>query len=412
MTETVRLTDRYLRSLRPANGRFEIRDLAQAGLAIRVSPNGRKTFVMHARFPGSTSWDRRTIGEYDVVTLEEAREIVRDWRKQIKSGVDPKREEERRKATTFGAVAAEFIDNLKRRGLRRWREIENSITNDVGAWAQRPITEIDWPDVKRAIDAAIRRGSTWQAHHLFSYLQRLFNWAIDQGTYGLIASPLDRKKPSRVIGAKAPRTRVLSDDEIRALWSAAQRLGYPFGPYVQLLLLTGQRRTELANAQWSEIDLPNRQWLIPVERMKAKSAHLVPLSDSVTKLFGNCARLNEGEYVFSFTNGAAPMNGFSKQKSRLDKEVAMAWREAGHHKPFPAYNLHDLRRTMRTHLSALPVPDLVRELVIGHTKPGLHKVYDQHQYENEKREALELWADRLQGIVGGGADVVPMRGKR
>jgi integrase len=396
MTETVRLTDRYLRSLRAGKARFEVRDLAQAGLTVRVSPNGRKAFVMHARFPGSASWDRRTIGEYDVVTLEEAREIVREWRKQIKAGVDPKREEERRKATTFGAVAAEFIEELKRRGLRRWREIESSFASDVKTWAQRPITEIHWHDVKRAIDAAIRRGSPWQAHHLFSYLQRLFNWAIDQGTYGLTASPLDRKKPSRVIGTKAPRTRVLSDPEIRALWSAAQKLGYPYGPFVQLLLLTGQRRTELANARWAEIDLPNRRWLIPVERMKAKSAHLVPISDAFAQILLQLPRGNEGDYLFSFTNGAAPMNGFSKQKARLDKQVG---------KPFPAFNLHDLRRTMRTGLSALPVPDLVRELVIGHTKPGLHKVYDQHQYEKEKREALELWADRLQGIVSGDRDV-------
>ena len=402
MPDAVRLTDRYLRSLRPTNGRFEVRDLVQRGLTVRVSPNGRKTFVMHARFPGSESWDRRTIGEYDVISLEEAREIVRDWRKQIKGGVDPKLAQQRRKAATFTAVAAEFVEDLKRRGLRRWREVENSITSDLApAWGHRPIVEIDWHDVKRVIDAAIRRGSPWQAHHLFSHAQRLFNWAIDQGTYGLTTSPLDRKKPSRVIGTKEPRTRVLNDDEIRALWVAAQRLGYPYGHYVQLLLLTGQRRTEVGNAHWSEIDLPNRRWLIPVERMKAKSAHLVPISDAVAAILLQLPRLNEGDYLFSFTNGAAPMNGFSKQKRRLDKQVAIAWREAGHHKPVSPFNLHDLRRTMRTHLSALPVPDLVRELVIGHTKPGLHKVYDQHAYEDEKREALALWAGRLKGIVAG-----------
>jgi integrase len=187
-------------------------------------------------------------------------------------------------------------------------------------------------------------------------------------------------RPSKIIGVKEPRTRILSDDELRALWRAAHQLGYPLGPLVQLLMLTGQRRSEVAGARWREIDLDKRLWSIPHERMKAGAAHVVPLTDDAIAVLKDLPRFNRGDHLFSTTFGANAINGFSKGKRRIDAAMTA---ELGH--AAVPWVLHDIRRTMRTHLSALPVPDLVRELVIGHTKPGLHKVYDQHAYLDEKR---------------------------
>ena len=201
-------------------------------------------------------------------------------------------------------------------------------------------------------------------------------------------------RPAKVIGAKEPRTRILTDDELRALWRSS--VDYPLGPFVRLLILTGQRKSEVAEARWPEFDLAKGLWTIPHERMKAGAAHVVPLVADELDVLEALPRFTHGDYLFTTTFGAKPINGFSKAKARID--AAMSSELSGGKRLAP-WVLHDIRRTMRTHLSALPVPDLVRELVIGHTKPGLHKVYDQHAYLDEKREALTLWAERLRRIV-------------
>jgi integrase len=209
-----------------------------------------------------------------------------------------------------------------------------------------------------------------------------------------------------VIGKKLARQRVLDDDELHAFWRATRRLPYPYGPLFRMLALVGQRKAEVAEARWSEIDLARKLWIIPAARMKSDAAHVVPLTDEAVALLTSLPRFNKGDCLFSTTFGAKPVNGFSKAKKRLDQHMLRSWRALGraHGENRRAariepWVIHDIRRTMRTGLSALPVPDLVRELVIAHARPGLHKVYDQHAYLDEKRRALELWVARLRRIV-------------
>jgi integrase len=291
-------------------------------------------------------------------------------------------------------VAESFFTHIQRQKLRRAGEVMRDIRREfVTRWGTRPITDITRADVLAVIDHTVGRGAFWQAHHLLSYATRLFDWAIERGVYGIEHSPCDRIRPAKLIGTKEPRTRILGNDELRALWRATERLNYPMGPLVKVLILTGQRRSEVAHARWSEIDLGHRVWTIPHERMNAKATHVVPLNEEMIALLEHLPRF-EGDHVFSTTLGDRPVSGFSKWKIRLDTVMT---NELG--RTAPGWVLHDIRRTMRTHLSALPVTDLVRELVIGHRKPGLHKVYDQHAYLDEKRHALDLWAARLRGIV-------------
>jgi integrase len=173
----------------------------------------------------------------------------------------------------------------------------------------------------------------------------------------------------------------------------------------QLLALTGQRKSEVAKARWREFDLDKKIWTIPPERMKGEAAHVLPLTDDMIAILTALPRFKKGDHVFSTTFGSKPVNGFSKAKLRLDAAMAEVLG-----KPVEDFVIHDIRRTMRTHLSALPIPDLVRELVIAHAQRGLHKVYDQHAYEAEKRHALELWAARLRNIVSPPpANVVPLQ---
>src|SRR5262249_42418080 len=151
----------------------------------------------------------------------------------------------------------------------------------------------------------------------------------------------------------------------------------------KMLAVTGQRRSEVADAQWPEIDMTHKRWVIPAARMKSDAAHVVPLTADAIAILESLPRFRHGDHLFSTTFGERPVSGFSKAKRRLD--LLMKAELGGR---LDGWRLHDIRRTMRTGLSALPVPDLVRELVIAHTKLGLHKVYDLHAYESEKRHAL------------------------
>jgi integrase len=243
---------------------------------------------------------------------------------------------------------------------------------------------------------------------------------MDQQLYGLESSPCERLKPKTIIGKKVFRSRILREDELRTFWRATRRLGYPYGPLFQVLALTGQRKSEVAEARWSEIDLDRKLWIIPADRMKADAAHIVPLSDDVMVILLSLPRFKRGDCLFSTTFGVKPVNSFSKAKQRVDKRMLRSLRAIARTRneippaAFLPWVIHDVRRTMRTGLSALPVPDLVRELVIAHAKPGLHKVYDQYAYLDEKRRALDLWAARLRESVqptpGGPANIIMLRG--
>jgi integrase len=185
----------------------------------------------------------------------------------------------------------------------------------------------------------------------------------------------------------------LSDKELAALWRASDTLGYPLGPLYQLLMLTGACLSEVADARWREIDMGKRLWVIPPERLKPGVSHLVPLTAQALAVIGTLPRFNNGDCLFTTTWGEKPVSGFSKAKDKLDGLMAA---EIGTLDP---WRVHDIRRTVRTRLASLRVPDTIAELVIGHDKKGLARVYDLHQYEPELREALALWAARLRDIV-------------
>ena len=409
------INDRLVKSLKPAKAgkRYAIMDAGLPGFGVRVTETGQRTYVLRCRVPGFRHANWRAIDDCGAISLAAARDKARAWLELIHKGIDPAIAEERQRQAelrqrknTFAAVAEDFIQD-KLPGERKGRECERDIRREfMPVWAKRPIAEINALDVRTIVKAAKDRGAPAQAHNLLVLARRLFSWAIDQQAYGLETSPCDRLKPKKIIGKKISRIRVLDDDEWRAFWRATRRLGYPYRPLFRMLALTGQRKSEVAEARWSEFDLAKKIWAIPAERMKADADHVVPLSDDVLEILKSLPRFKKGDHLFSTTFGTKPVNGFSKAKLRLDRRMLRSWRalarargEDRREVQIKPWVIHDIRRTMRTGLSALPVPDLVRELVIAHTKPGLHKVYDQHAYLNEKRHALELWAAKLRSIV-------------
>jgi len=408
MAKRKRLTDRTLKALKPIAGKlYDVMDSDVRGLGVRVSETGRLTFVLVARFPGSKNPTRRALGEYGALTLEKARAKARDWLELLRKGVDPREDEDRkrieqqrRRANSFRVVCEEYIrlavigPNLdepkQRKGIETKRDLEKEF---IARWGGRPITDITAHDVIAILDAAVSRGAPYQAHNLLGHVRRLFNWAIARGVYGLDRSPCDRMKPKDVIGAKAVRARVLTDPEWRAFWRATGTMPYPYGPLFRVLALTGQRKSEVAEARWREFNLDKKLLTISPERMKADAPHVVPLTDAVIAILESLPRFNRGDHLFSTTHGAKPVNGFSRGKAILDRKMLAELGE------LPPFVIHDIRRSVRTGLSALPVSSDVAELVIGHARPGLRRVYDQYAFESEKRRALELWGARLRDIV-------------
>ena len=375
-------------------------DTEVSGLGVRVTDKGKRTFILLARYPGSDNPTRRALGEYPTHSLAEARDKAREWRKWIAKGKDPKHEEERERLRTPQAGRHVRFRGREVRGARAGKQRRGAIVHRVlkayfvERWKGRPVSAIDRQDVLGVINEAVDRGAPYQTHNLLGSIRSFFNWAIATGDYGLEHSPCDRIRPKVAIGERKPRQRVLDDAELRALWKATGRMGYPFGPLYQLLLLTGSRKSEIGEAQRSEPDNEKRLLAIPPERFKSDAQHLVPLSGTAWSIIETLPTFNKGQYLFSSTFGEKPVSGFAGAKERLDDLMS---EELGSKvKPF---RTHDLRRTVRTRLAGLRIADAVAELVIGQGKKGLQRVYDQHQYIEEMREALELWAAKLRDIV-------------
>jgi integrase len=413
-----KLTDRTLKSLKPAplGKTFDIFDDIVRGLAVRVSETGRRTFILVARYPGSPHPTRRSLGEYGAVTLDQARQKARQWLDLIKQGKDPAREAEReraaearKQATTFASVAEDFIAE-KLPGERKGREVERDIRNQfMPAWSTRPITEITDLDLLQIIRAK-KATAPAQARNLLGTAKRLFAWAADQRVYGLSASPFETLRPVKIVGDKVVRVRTLDDDELFALWRAASRMRYPFGDVYRLLLLTGLRLNEAADAHWSEVNRREGVWIIPEARMKGKEGkarpHAVPLTRDIGDLLDKLPRFNRGKYLFSTTFGEAPAWMSNKVKARLDARMLSTLRALAKRRgddpadvTLPAWKNHDIRRTVRTRLSRLKISEEAREAVLAHARPGIKATYDHHEYLAEKIEALELWADALRRIV-------------
>jgi integrase len=175
-------------------------------------------------------------------------------------------------------------------------------------------------------------------------------------------------------------------------------MSYPFNSIYRLLLLTGLRLNEVADAAWPEFDLPQRLWTIPAHRMKGKNGkarpHNVPLTADMLAILDTLPRFNGGPYLFSATNGQSPSWVSSEIKARVDAAMAKRLRA-----DVPAWTNHDLRRTVRSRLTELRVSPDVAEAILAHVKPGIRGVYDRFEHLDEKRDALTLWAQRLREIV-------------
>jgi integrase len=429
MVDRQEFTDRFLRSIKPekAGKRSIIYDAQIPGFGIRLNGRGsakkKGAFVLIARFPGSKNPVPRRIGDYPAMPLAIARKIARQWREDIRNGVDPKdkeeigrREQDHRPIFTF-AEALEIFAEDHLADLRSGNAVKAALRSHVlPQWRERPVHEIRRADIV-ALIRTLREELPIEANRVLSYLKTMFGWMVDQA--------MIEASPAQSIRRPAPevtRDRVLSEFEIRAIWLACRELG-AFGRAVKVMLATGQRRSEVGSMAWSEIDRKLAVWRLPKGRTKAARAHVVPLSRLALKAIAEGPA--HGDYVFSASRrspadadaGAGPIRGWSKAKAHLDKIVLEKARElsraagASAPKEIAAWRLHDLRRTAATYLARLGVDRIVIGKLLNHTERGVTAVYDRHSYDREKRRALDLWAARLQVIVSAEDGEKPSRGR-
>ena len=415
------LTPTLISGLKPASEgkRYQVMDAQVPGFGVRVTDTGNRTFILRIRYPGSATATRREIGPCNDLTLTSAREKARKWRSQVKQGLDPSVEEElerqialRRRATTFGSVAEDFIRE-KLPAERKGKDAEREIRRDLlPKWKDKPISSIADLDVISLIKTKMHDGKVG-ARNLLALIKRFFRWAVAQRIYGVTSSPCVALQASAIIGEmNGSRDRVLSNDEIFAFWRATKRMPYPYGQAYQTLMLTALRLNEVMDASSPEFDMRNKLWIIPAARMKGKNSgkkqarsHVVPLTADLMRILDSLPR-NSGIYLFSTTNGLSPTWMGTKIKAHLDRRMLATLRALAKQRgedptavKLPHFVNHDIRRTVRSQLSRLKVPEEAREAILAHARPGIKGTYDLHDYLDEKREAIELWAARLRDIV-------------
>jgi integrase len=360
-------------------------DTEVGNFGLAVAPTGkRKTYIVQFRVNHVSR--RMTIGKADRLSVDEARKLARKLLSQVDQGIDPLLEKRKRldaEKNTFRAVAERYLTREAKR-LRsiivRRQTIERLLYPTFGGW---PITDIRRTNIASLLDRLEDEHGPTAADSALAALRRILNWYA--------ATSEDYRSPivpgmSRANKKERERTRILSDDEIRALWVAADRQQVPWGPYIKFLLLTGCRRNEAARAAWSEFE--GDLWTIPAARHKSKREAVIPLSKAAQQLLAALPRVGDGSWVFTMT-GRAPISGFSGAKAKVDADCGVE-----------GWVWHDLRRTARSLLSRAGVTPDVAQRCLTHAIGGIRGVYDRHTFEQEMRDAFERLAALIERIVG------------
>ena len=388
---TQRFTDKWLRGLKaPSTGQVDHWDELLPGFGVRVGTTGRKSFFVGTRINGK--YRRVTLSPpYDLLSLADARTKAKAIMADAHAGIGPEVRKKREEKGTFGAVAAAFMQDYAKDHRTR-REYQRKIDVDLADWHGRQIAEIRRADIKDLIRVKARTAPI-AANRLLSLISKIFNWAVkEEIVESSPATQLDRP------GKETERERSLSAEEIKIVWGALDGLGYPWGPLYKFLLVTGQRRGEVAGMRWSEIN--GEGWKLPGERAKKGKGHLVPLSSLAREILDGVPQI--GGLVFRAHTDAA-LKGWSKIAPRLEKLTG----------PMEPWHLHDFRRTFATHLRSLGVERLVVSKLLNQAEAGVTKIYDRYAADPEKTAAMERWANRLREIISGApaSNVVQMTPK-
>jgi integrase len=364
---------------------------APAGFGVRVTAAGARSYVLNYRADGVER--RLTIGKCKNWPAVKAVRYARELRQGIDRGEDPMAARvPKTEDKTVGAVLDDFIVGYAKKKLRRWLDVESAFRRlVVPAVGRLSIHKLDRGHVARMLDKIEADSGPVMADRTRAYLSKALSWYSERDGEFTLGKAIVRVQPR---AAGRARSRVLSDEEIRAVWAAAGEAG-TFGTLIKFLLLTGQRRNEAALMTWAEVG-QDGTWEIPASRYKTKRPHAVQLSAAALALIAR----KESDFVFPSTGRGAYLT-HSRGKLALDKALGDA---------VQPWVLHDLRRTAKTLMARAGVRPDISERVLGHVIAGVEGVYDRHSYADEKRDALEKLASMVERIVNPPpANVLPLR---
>lgn len=430
---TIRLTQAAVDKISPPKvGREEHFDNHLPGFGLRVSKTGAKSWVVFYRVAGKQRrYTIGTLGKYPKV--EDARARAREIQQAAERGIDLAAEKAAtasQQPDTVAAVATLFIERYAKPKNRSWRTTEQRLLSHVvPKWGTRDILSITRRDMIELLDGMVDAGKPIAANRALAAVRKMFNWAVER----------DIIKVSPIANVQAPgnevsRERVLTDDELSRVYAAAERDGGITGAFIRALVLTGQRRTEVATMRWADVDFAKNVWTLPQTATKADRTHEVPLAPAVVSLLTALPRT--GGYVFTsrghrrkpgqpiagdrLTDRDRPISGYGKIKAKLDKKVAELAKEDGKSQgQLPAepgredappaddggagtqadWRFHDLRRTAGTGMARLGIAVSTISRVLNHKEGGVTQIYNRYSYLDEKRRALETWARHVESLV-------------
>jgi len=384
-------------NLRPKDKRYE-KSVGNGHLFVVVQPSGPKRYIIRYRFGGKT----RKLTLSNGLTLAAARKAEGDTMFEVDQGRDPALARQRQKqqqrladADTFAAVTDGYF-RRDGRGLRsaerRRRTMDRHVIPVLGG---RPIGDIKRSEIVRLLDQVEEGAGPSAADDVLAFVRRICNWHATRSDD--FRSPIIRGM-ARTKPKERARSRILTDDELRAVWTKAVGQPGAFPMLIQFLLLTAGRRTECRAMTWAEID--GADWTLPAARNKTKVDLVRPLSGAALALLRRVPRIDGGPYVFT-NDGGRPIGGLARLKAKFDRACGVA-----------GWTLHDLRRTARSLMSRAGVSPDHAERCLGHVIGGVRGTYDRHEYYDEKREAYKALAAQIDRIVNPSDNVAELAQKR
>jgi integrase len=390
------LNDKLCASLDAPDGRrLDVRDGKVRGLVLRVSPDGGKAWSVLYRRKIDGRRRRATLGAYPAVGLADARSAALDVLARVSKGGDPAGEKNRATAgqpVTFGDLCTRYLESYAEQHKRSGHQDRQMLEKDaLPVLRTRALVTLKRADIADVIQRVVARGSPIQANRLFEVVRGAFNWGMGAGLI----------ETTPCIGLKAPspevsRDRTLTDDEVRQLWEGLgdAKMSLAVAQALRILLVTGQRVSEVIGARRSELNLDRGAWRLPAERVKNASAHEVPLSEMAIALFSEAvARSKDKHLVFPSPIVGAPIAGHS---------VAKALKRSLEGLGLKNFTAHDLRRTAASRMAKAGIPRLVVDKLLNHVsadRSTIAGVYDRYSYWREKTEAMDVWASALTAIL-------------
>jgi integrase len=392
MKKKINFTMKRLRDIQPDtkdNMRRYYYDQIQPGLRLAVTPTGVKSFQFQVWSKQKQAPVTRTIGKLELMSITDARAEASKLLARVNKGEDVEETKRQRRRLrqlepTVKEFAEEFLEKHCKRKKRTWKEDERILRRDViPVIGHIKIRDVKKRDLLRVIDAVIERGSPVMSNRVLACLNKMFNYAVERDVLEVSYCQGIKKQ-----GMEKSRDRILSEKEIKEFWNALD--GSTTHLMLKFLLITAQRSSEVRLMKWDEIS--DDLWTIPAEKSKNGRVHVVPLNGLAKKILADMqSRKGQSQYVFN-----SPQKASFYDKDALPKAMRKIVNDLKWEQPAKP---HDLRRTARSYMSKLGISPVIAGKILNHTDKGVTAVYDRHDYLQEKKEALNFWADKLKKIT-------------